>query len=231
MVVVFAVVISVMALGIVTPKELSDKADNPLVAVAAALPLAGVIVPLVAFAGFAICFVSANTGIIGVSRVTYSMSNHAMLTRRFQWVHPVFRTPWITIILFSAVAIVLAAYGDMFFLGELYAFGAVTAYLIANLSLVKLRFSEPNLPRPFLVPLNFRWKGVQVPVLGIASVVGCTLMLLLVAGLHQEGRNFAFAWFAVGIAYFFYYDNYRKNKDAREKAEQEGHSAGAQHSA
>jgi len=92
-VVVFALAISVMALGILLPQALADNVDNPLVAVALALPFANVLVPVVAFAGFAICFVSANTGIIGVSRVTYSMSNNALLTRKFQWLHPVFSTP------------------------------------------------------------------------------------------------------------------------------------------
>ena len=209
-VVIFAVLISIMALGIVAPQALADRADNPLIAVALALPFASLLVPIVAFTGFAICFVSANTGIIGVSRVTYSMSNHALLTRRFQWVHPVFRTPWVTILIFSGVAIVLAAYGDLFFLGELYAFGALTAYLIANLSLIKLRFLEPNLARPFKSPINVRLGGVDIPLLAVLGVIGCAGMLFLVAWLHEAGRNFALLWFAIGIAHFFFYCRYRK---------------------
>ncbi|VVB57853.1 Amino acid permease [Candidatus Anstonella stagnisolia] len=216
-VVVFALAVSIVSLGIISPQALAQKADNPLVAVALALPFANLIVPIVAFTGFAICFVSANTGIIGVSRVTYSMSNHGLLTRKFQWVHPVFRTPWVTIILFSAIAIVLAAVGDMFFLGELYAFGALTAYLIANIALLKLRFSEPDLKRPFKVPFNIKWKNAQIPLPAIAGVLGCAFMLFLVAWLHGEGRNFALAWFAIGIVHFFTYRHYRE-KQAREAA-------------
>ena len=209
-VVVFALAISVMALGVVAPKVLADRADSPLIAVALALPFASILVPLIAFAGFAICLVSANTGIIGVSRVTYSMSNHELLTRKFQWVHPVFRTPWVTVILFSALAIVLAAFGDLFFLGELYAFGALTAYLIANLSLIKLRFSEPDLVRPFKMPLNVRWKGTEVPLLAILGAAGCAAVLFLVAWLHAEGRTFALVWFAIGIIHFLLYCRHRK---------------------
>ena len=209
-VVFFALAISIMALGIVTPQALAQKADNPLVAVALALPFAWLLVPIVAFTGFAICFVSANTGIIGVSRVTYSMSNHSLLTRKFQWVHPMFRTPWVTILIFSTVAIFLAAYGDLFFLGELYAFGALTAYLIANLSLIKLRFAEPNLLRPFRSPLNIKLKNGSLPLLAIAGAIGCLGMLFLVAWLHEAGRNFAFLWFAIGIMHFVAYCRYRE---------------------
>ena len=209
-VVFFALSISIMALGIVTPEALAEKADHSLVAVALALPFSSILVPIVAFTGFIVCFVSANTGIIGASRVTYSMSNHGLLTRRFKWVHPTFNTPWVTIIIFSFVAMLLAAFGDLFFLGELYAFGALTAYLVSSLSLLKLRFSEPNLPRPYEVPLNIRWNGVKIPVLVVLGVLGCAGMLLLVALLHEAGRNFAFLWFAVGIAHYVAYCHYRK---------------------
>ncbi len=214
-VVVFALAISVMALGIVSPQAIAERTDNPLVAVALAIPFANILVPIVAFAGFAICFVSANTGIIGVSRVTYSMSNHGMLTRRFQWLHPMFRTPWLTIIIFSVIAIALAFYGDMFFLGELYAFGALTAYLMANLSLIKLRFSEPNLARPFKVPLNLRIGGIDIPLITVAGVIGCAGMLFLVGWLHDQGRNFALLWFIGGIGYYLYYRNYREKQDKK----------------
>lgn len=215
MVVLFAVTISVVALGIIPPGALAARADSPLIAFAQALPFANILVILVAATGFAICFVSANTGIIGVSRVTYSMSQHDLLSRRFKWVHYTFRTPWITLILFSSIAMVLAAVGDMFFLGELYAFGALTAYLVSNLSLIKLRLAEPNLVRPFRVPLDFSWKGRKVPLPAIMAVVGCALMLFLVAWLHEAGRNFAFLWFIVGGVYYVLYQRYRKTDLAK----------------
>ncbi|MGV8176918.1 MAG: APC family permease [Candidatus Bilamarchaeaceae archaeon] len=218
MVVIFALAMSVTALGIVAPSVLAERADSPLIGLTLALPFSDILVPIVAFAGFAICFVSANTGIIGVSRVTYSMSNHGMITRRFRWIHPIFQTPWVTTVVFSTAAILLASFGDIFFLGELYAFGALMAYLIANLALIKLRFSEPLLRRPFKVPFNVNINGVKVPIPSVLGVIGCALMLLLVALLHKEGRNFAIAWFVLGSLYFYAYTYYRGHwaKDAHE---------------
>ena len=121
-----------------------------------------------------------------------------------------------TILPVSTVAIILASYGDLFFLGELYAFGALTAYLIASLSLIKLRFTEPNVHRPYQVPFNIKWNGVKVPLLAIAAVIGCAAMLFLVIWLHEAGRNFAILWFLVGGVHFFFYRNYREKKDAQD---------------
>jgi len=216
-VVSFAVILSVMALGIVTPKILADNMDSPLVPITRLLPFSWLVTPVVAFAGFLICFVSANTGIIGVSRVAYSMSKAGMISRRISWVHPIFRTPWITIVIFSLIATILAYSGNMVFLGELYAFGALTAYSMTNFSLIALRFKEPQLERPFKVPLNIRIKGAEVPLISILGAVSCVAVFILVALLHEEGRNFAFVWFLSGIAYFLLYPYYRRLADSLER--------------
>lgn len=201
-VVFFAVAVSVLSLGVVSWQALAESMDHPFVAVGQALPFAEIVVPIIAFAGFVICFVSANTGIIGVSRVAYSMSCANLITRKVKWLHPRFRTPWVTIIFFSVVAMFLAYYGNMVLLGELYAFGALTAYTITNLSQIALRFKEPALVRPFKVPLNIRVGKGDVSLVAVLGVVSCLAVFSLVALLHEEGRNFALVWFAAGIIYF-----------------------------
>jgi len=211
----FAILLSVMALGIVTPQILAENMASPLVPIAKALPFANIVVPVVALAGFLVCFVSANTGIIGVSRVAYFMSKSDMMSRRINWVHPKYRTPWLTIIIFSIIAMALAYTGDIIFLGELYAFGALTAYTVTNFSLIKLRFTEPHLVRPFKVPLNIKMGVAQVPLITVFGAIACLAIFYLVATLHVEGRNFAAVWFVFGIVYFFAYRRYRKDKDAR----------------
>ncbi len=218
-VLLFAFLLSIMALGIVPWQVLADHMDSPLVPLVQALPFANLLVPIVAFAGFLVCLVSANTGIIGVSRVAYFMSNAGMISRRVNWVHPKFRTPWITITLFSLIAMVLAYSGDMIFLGELYAFGALTAYTVTNFSLLKLRFAEPGLPRPFKVPLNIKVGRGELPLVTVFGAVACLAIFYLVATLHVQGRNFAALWFIAGFAYFFLYRAYNENRNFREAVE------------
>lgn len=211
LVIAFALLVSIMALGIVTPEELKERVDNPLTAIALKLPFANVIVPIIAFAGFIICFVSSNTGIIGVSRVAYALSKNNLITRKMRWVHPSFGTPWVTIIFFSAIALILATFGDMYLLGELYAFGALTAYFIANAAVIKMRFTEPELRRPFKVPLNVKiGRMTEVPIISIAGTISCFAVLALVALLHEQGRILAGAWFVVGIGYYVTYQRYKE---------------------
>ncbi|MFN7991633.1 MAG: APC family permease [Candidatus Micrarchaeia archaeon] len=209
-VLLFAISLSVMALGIVSPKVLSDNIDNPLVPVTRALPFSDILLPVVAFAGFLICFVSANTGIIGVSRVVYSMSKSGLISSKLNWLHPSFRTPWISIVIFSLIAMALAIVGDMVFLGELYAFGALTAYTMTNLSLVKLRVEEPDLERPYKIPLNLRIGSAEIPIISVIGIIGCLAVFVLVALLHTEGRNFALIWFGAGLLYFLAHRRYGK---------------------
>ncbi len=215
-VVFFALIVSAMALGIVDWQVLKDNMNNPFIPVVQAMPFADLLVPVVALAGFLVCLVSANTGIIGVSRVAYSMSHAGLLARRINWVHPTFHTPWITIVVFSIIAMLLAFVGNMVFLGELYAFGALTAYTVTNLSAVALRIKEPGLPRPYRMPLNVRIMGRQISLISFIGIGSCLVVFALVASLHVEGRNFAALWFVFGIIYFIMYRDYRTKKDAAE---------------
>jgi len=209
-VVLFALGMSVLALGIVSPAELAASMDNPMTAIALRLPYASLLVPLVAFAGFMICLVSANTGIIGISRVLYSLSKANLISKEFRWVHPKYGTPWVTIIAFSSIALALAFFGDMRLLGELYAFGALLAYSIANLSLIALRFKEPELHRPFKLPLNIRLWGREVSAISVLGSLACIAVFALVILLHEEGRVFAGLWFVAGMVAHFAYARYKE---------------------
>jgi APA family basic amino acid/polyamine antiporter len=88
------------------------------------------------------------------------------------------------------------------FLASLYSFGALIAFTAAQLAVLRLRFSEPSLQRPFRVPGNVRIRGVAVP---IAALVGAPLTFgLWVAALatHDAARVAGPIWLAVGAAIF-----------------------------
>src|SRR5213078_3679210 len=91
-----------------------------------------------------ILFIATNAGLIGVSRLTYSMGQYRQLPERLRRLHPRFRTPYVAIIAFGAVACITILPGQADFLGTIYAFGAMLSFSIAHLSLIQLRRKHPD---------------------------------------------------------------------------------------
>ena len=83
-----------------------------------------------------ILFIATNAGILGVSRLSYSMGQHRQLPELLRLLHPRFRTPYIAIAVFSAVACVAIVPGQADFLGVIYAFGAMLSFTIAHVAVV-----------------------------------------------------------------------------------------------
>ena len=75
----------------------------------------------------------------------------------------------------------------MRFLASLYSFGVLIAFAIAQAAVVRLRFTDPDLERPFMVPGNVRIRGRPVPV---AALVGIPLVVALwVASRRRRTRR------------------------------------------
>src|SRR5436305_4938259 len=96
-----------------------------------------------------ILFIATNAGIIGVSRLVYSMGLHRQVPDRLRRLHPRYRTPWIAIILFGGIACLTLIPGQAEFLGNLYAFGAMLSFTIPPLSVLRTRQREPLRRRPY----------------------------------------------------------------------------------
>src|SRR5262249_18604097 len=96
-----------------------------------------------------ILFIATNAGIIGVSRLVYSMGIHRQVPDRLRQLHPHFRTPWIGILLFSGLACIAMIPGKADFLGNMYAFGAMLSFTIAHAAVVRLPVSHPAQPPPY----------------------------------------------------------------------------------
>ena len=108
-----------------------------------------------------ILLIATNAGMIGISRLSWSLAEHRQLPGVFASLHPKYRTPWFTIVFFSAIAIVLVLPGNTDFLGNLYSFGAMLSFTIAHLSIIALRLREPDRYRPYRAPWNVRWRGAE----------------------------------------------------------------------
>ena len=119
-----------------------------------------------------ILFIAANAGIIGASRLVYSMGLHRQVPDRLSRLHPRFSTPWIGILLFGGVACLTIIPGQAEFLGNMYAFGAMLSFTIAHLSVIRLRIKEPDRPRPYRGPGTLRVAGRELPLFALLGILG-----------------------------------------------------------
>jgi APA family basic amino acid/polyamine antiporter len=149
-----------------------------------------------------ILFIATNAAIIGVSRLVYSMGIHRQLPNALRQLHPRYRTPWIGILLFSAVAIVTLLPGQADFLGLMYAFGAMLSFTIAHASVIRLRLTAPEAYRPYRGPGNIRVGGRDLPLFALVGVTATGLAFLATVALNPDVAIAGFAWLAVGLVVY-----------------------------
>ncbi len=120
------------------------------------------------------------------------------------------RVPANAILFFSIIASALIATGQITLLADLYAFGAVLAYTAAHASIIALRIKEPDLPRPFKIPLNIRIRGKQIPVTAVLGGLATLITWFIVVYTHAIGRIVGFSWLALGLLIYVFYRSYQK---------------------
>ena len=112
---------------------------------------------------------AANAVLGGSARIVYSLARHHQVPAALGRVHATRMTPYVGILLFGLVAAVLLIPDDPLLLLGLFGFGATLAFTLANASVVALRYREPAISRPFVIPFNVRVRGVPLP---IPAIVG-----------------------------------------------------------
>ncbi|HWY89385.1 MAG TPA: amino acid permease [Solirubrobacteraceae bacterium] len=148
---------------------------------------------------------AANSAMLGLSRLAYSLSTNRQIPSGLGRLHPQRSTPYVLIVLAGVIAAGLAASENLDFLVGLYAFGAMLAFTIAHLSICKLRYSEPDRDRPYKVPLSIRCRGGELPLPAafgaLVSAAGWVAVMLV----HEPARYVGLGWMAVGIALYVVY--------------------------
>ncbi len=152
-----------------------------------------------------ILFIATNAGMIGISRLSWSLSEHRQLPSIFSRLHSSYRTPWFTLIFFSALASTLIIYGNTQVLGNLYSFGAMLSFTTAHAAIIKLRVSDPDRERPYRSPWGLRIKGSEIPMTAVIGGIGTAAAWVAVTVLHVEARYVGIPWMIVGMAGYFYY--------------------------
>jgi APA family basic amino acid/polyamine antiporter len=220
-VLIYALAFSNLSLAMLPWQSFAEHNGDPVAWLASHIPVLGLIVgPYVALLGATLLLISSNAGVFGSSRITYSMARFDLLPRWFAKVHPRFRTPIRTLIVFSGIALVelwLAGLSPNAYdvLGNMYAFGAATAYMLVFVSLLVLRFTDPWTPRPFKVPLNIRLRGRDgevrlLPIVGILGFLGISSIVVLVVLTHTIGRIAGPAWIVLGLVLYSWHRRRQK---------------------
>jgi APA family basic amino acid/polyamine antiporter len=213
----FATAFSTLALGVLPWQQFVGREGDPVAMLAHQIPYIGIIVgPFAALLGATILLISANSGVMSASRLTYSMSRFHFISRWFDVVHPKYRTPARTIVIFSCVGILQVVLAFLAgkdraieVLGNMYAFGATLGYSLVFMALIRLRFTDPYSPRPYKIPLNIsvRYKGrsVDVPILGFIGTAGVLFVLFEVVLTHTIGRIAGPSWVVLCFLYYAWY--------------------------
>ena len=149
-----------------------------------------------------ILFLATNAGIIGVSRLVYSMGIHRQLPDGLRRLHPRFRTPWIGILVFSGFAILVVLPGQEAFLGAIYSFGALLSFTMAHAAVVKLRIKLPDFPRVYRGPGNIMFRGVDLPLFAVVGGAFTSIAFVVIVALNVPVAAAGVGWLTIGIAIY-----------------------------
>jgi basic amino acid/polyamine antiporter, APA family len=149
-----------------------------------------------------ILFLATNAGIIGVSRLVYSMGIHRQMPDALRRLHPRFRTPWIGILVFSTFAIIVVLPGQEVFLGAIYSFGALLSFTMAHASVFRLRIKLPDFPRSYRGPGNIQVRGYDIPLFATVGGTFTAIAFVVIVALNPAVAAAGVGWLALGVAIY-----------------------------
>ncbi|MGI9021036.1 MAG: amino acid permease [Solirubrobacterales bacterium] len=197
----------------------TEYADDPVLGIVENLGLsAGLTEALEVYVGIlaaVILLIATNAGLIGVSRLTFSMGQHRQLPERLRQVHPRFKTPYVAILVFSGFAALTIVPGQLTFLATLYSFGATLSFTIAHVAVIRLRKLHPLAERDakeaqdgrrlWRPPGNVRIRGVNVPPTAILGGLGTAAAFVVAMALDPVILLAGGGWMAVGMTLYVLY--------------------------
>jgi basic amino acid/polyamine antiporter, APA family len=192
------------------PPDEGGFANDPVLGVVQNLGLAGGLAhALEIYVGIlaaTILFIATNAGVIGASRVTYSMANYRQMPEVFRRLHRRYRTPWVTLLVFAGLApLIVILPGETNFLGTLYSFGATLSFTVAHASITALRVRQPDEELAYRARPNIRRRGIDWPVFALVGGAATFISWLVVVVQNPNARWAGLAWLAVGLVGYAVY--------------------------
>jgi basic amino acid/polyamine antiporter, APA family len=197
---VLYIIVSGIATGVMSYKELNVPDPIAVVADRAGLGWMSTLIKLGAIAGLSSVILVM---LLGQSRVFYSMSRDGLLPPFVNKVHPKFQTPYLTSIVTGVAVAFFAAILPIRDAASLVSIGTLLAFVIVSVGILVLRVREPNLPRVFKTP----WVWFVAP-------AGALSAAYLMKSLPPVTWERLLIWFVIGMVIYFSY-GIRKSKLAR----------------
>jgi APA family basic amino acid/polyamine antiporter len=157
----------------------------------------------VGLTGALILLVAAATSNSGFGRLAHSLGEHGQLPRGFgrlsrRSLHSpeaVIAAGTISMILLLSTAFTTNPVG---FLASLFSFGVLVAFTAAQLAVLRLRFTKPDVERPFRVPFSVRVRGADVPLPTVVGALSTTAIFVAAMATHIGARYGGPIWLAAG---------------------------------
>ena len=142
--------------------------------------------------------------LLGQSRVFYAMSRDGLVPALFSDVHPRYKTPWKSNVVFFALTSIFGAFipGDI--VGEMTSIGTLFAFILVCIGVVIIRRQRPDVARGFVVP--------ALPVVSTLGVIVCGAMIY---GLGWTNWLRLFVWLGLGLVIYF---NYSKQNSVLQRS-------------
>jgi len=138
--------------------------------------------------------------LLGQSRVFYSMSRDGLLPKMFCDIHPKYRTPWRSNLLFMAFVSLFSGFVPLSSLGDMTSIGTLLAFVIVCAGIMIMRRTHPNIPRPYRTPL--------VPLVPILGIIVCFAMM---ASLDKMTWIRLVVWLVIGLVIYFSYSRHNSH--------------------
>jgi basic amino acid/polyamine antiporter, APA family len=195
------------------PPDKGGFANDPVLGLVEHLGLHGAVLSsakiYVGILASTILFIATNAGVIGASRITYAMASHRQIPEIFRRLHPRFKTPWLSLLVFGGIistAVLLP--GKTTFLGDMYAFGAMLSFTIAHASIIALRVKRRGREMRFRARPNLRIGEVEWPLFAILGGLGTAAAWLVVVVQKVDARWVGLGWLGVGLIFYAVYRRY-----------------------
>ena len=166
---------------------------------------------------FTILVIATNAGLIGISRLSYSLGGAHLLPHQFARLHPKFRTPYFSIVVFGIAAALLVLPGivvgstEIGLIAAVYSLAATFAFCSAHLSVMRLRFVEPDLYRPYRMPGNIPFGRESIPVLSLVGALAIGTVFTQLAFQNISNSTWIYVgWLGLGAISFVLYRRHRR---------------------